>query len=85
MKKKSDLLGIDLQEELTAIRAHRAGKKKLKTKKLKAPSNAAMIRHRLGLTQEAFAGFTLFFSGRNNKNKTTHPQIRRSSTKGNDN
>ena len=44
MKKKSDLLGIDLQEELTAIRAHRAGKKRLKTKKLKAPSNAAMIR-----------------------------------------
>ncbi len=56
MKKKSDLLGIDLQEELTAIRAHRAGKKRLKMKKLKAPSDAAMIRHRLGLTQEAFAG-----------------------------
>jgi len=56
MKKKNSLLGIDLQEELTAIRDCRAGKKKLKTKKLKAPSNAAMIRHRLGLTQEAFAG-----------------------------
>ena len=30
---KSDLLGIDLQEELAAIRSHKAGRKKLKTKK----------------------------------------------------
>ncbi|MFQ5481666.1 MAG: helix-turn-helix domain-containing protein [Nitrospinaceae bacterium] len=56
MKEKSKLLGIDLQEELAAIRAHKSGKKILKAKKLKAPSDAAMIRHRLGLTQEAFAG-----------------------------
>ncbi len=53
---KSDLLGIDLQEELTAIRAHKAGGKKLKTRKFKAPSSPDMIRHRLGLTQDAFAG-----------------------------
>ena len=52
---KNNLLGIDLQKELTAIRAHKAGKKSLKTKKLKAPSSASAIRHRLGLTQEAFA------------------------------
>ena len=55
MKNKSNLLGIDLQEELTAIRAHKAGKKSLKIKRLKAPTDAAMIRHRPGLTQEAFA------------------------------
>ncbi len=53
---KSDLLGIDLQEELTAIRAHKAGNKKLKTRKFKAPSSPDVIRHRLGLTQDAFAG-----------------------------
>ena len=56
MTEKSKLLGIDLQEELTAIRPHRGGKKTLKTKKLKAPSDPAIIRHRLGLTQEAFSG-----------------------------
>ena len=53
---KSDLLGIDLQEELAAIRSHKGGKKKLKTKKLKPPSSPDVIRHRLGLTQDAFAG-----------------------------
>jgi len=53
---KSDLLGIDLQEELTAIRAHKAGRKKLRTRKLKVPSSPDVIRHRLGLTQDAFAG-----------------------------
>lgn len=53
---KSDLLGIDLQEELTAIRAHKGGRKNLKTKKFKAPSSPDVIRHRLGLTQDAFAG-----------------------------
>lgn len=39
MTEKSELLGIDLQEELTAIRAYKNGKKKLKTKKLKVPSD----------------------------------------------
>ncbi|WP_454063682.1 hypothetical protein [Candidatus Nitrospira salsa] len=53
---KGDLLGIDLQEELTAIRAHKAGRKKHKTKKMKPPSSPDVIRHRLGLTQDAFAG-----------------------------
>ncbi len=48
-------MGIDLEEELSAIRAHKAGGKTLKTKKLKAPSDASKIRKRLGLTQEAFA------------------------------
>lgn len=53
---KSDLLGIDLNEELTAIRAHKSGKGVLRTKKLEDPSDVAVIRHRLGLTQEAFSG-----------------------------
>ena len=56
MTGKSKLLGIDLQEELAAIRAHKAGKKRLKTKKLQAPSDPATIRRRLGLTQESFSG-----------------------------
>lgn len=53
---KSDLLGIDLQEELSAIRAHKTGRKKLRTKKIVAPSSPEVIRNRLGLTQDAFAG-----------------------------
>ncbi len=50
MTKKSDLLDIDLNEELTAIRAQKAGKNVLRKKKLKVPSDVAKIRHRLGLT-----------------------------------
>ena len=53
---KSDLLGIDLQEELAAIRSHKGRRKNLKTKKLKPPSSPDVIRYRLGLTQDAFAG-----------------------------
>lgn len=56
MTEKSELLGIDLQEELTAIRARKAGKRTLKTRNLKAPSDPVIIRRRLGLTQEAFSG-----------------------------
>ena len=55
MTEKSDLLGIDLQEELAAIRQHKTGKDVLRTIKLDTPSNAATIRHKLGLTQEAFS------------------------------
>jgi hypothetical protein len=53
--KKSDLLDIDLNEELAAIRAQKTGKDVLRKKKLKAPSDVATIRHRLGLTQKASA------------------------------
>lgn len=56
MTKKSDLLDIDLNEELTAIRTQKAGKNALRKKRLKDPSDVATIRHRLGLTQEAFSG-----------------------------
>ena len=56
MKKKSDLLDIDLNEELAAIRAQKSGKSVLRKKKLKDPTDVAKIRHRLGLTQEAFSG-----------------------------
>lgn len=56
MTEHSSLLGINLQEELTAIRQHKTGKNALRTKRLENPSDAATIRHRLGLTQEAFAG-----------------------------
>jgi len=57
MNMKSALLGIDLQEELAAIRGQKTGIKKFKAKKFKAPSSPETIRHRLGLTQDAFAGF----------------------------
>jgi len=56
MTEKSNLLDIDLNEELAAIRSHKAGKKALRTKNLKNPSDVATIRHHLGLTQEAFSG-----------------------------
>jgi len=56
MTMKSDLLGIDLDEELAAIRSHKGSGKKLRTKKVKLPSSPETIRHRLGLTQDAFAG-----------------------------
>ena len=56
MTKKSDLLDIDLNEELAAIRAQKSGKNVLRKKKLKDPTDVATIRHRLGLTQEAFSG-----------------------------
>ncbi|MBC8548522.1 MAG: type II toxin-antitoxin system MqsA family antitoxin [Candidatus Brocadiales bacterium] len=56
MTKKSNLLDIDLNEELAAIRAQKAGKGVLRKKKLKNPTDVATIRHRLGLTQEAFSG-----------------------------
>ena len=56
MTMKSNLWGIALNEELAAIRAHKTGGKKLRTKKLKPPSSPETIRHRLGLTQDAFAG-----------------------------
>jgi putative transcriptional regulator len=56
MTKKSDLFDIDLNEELTAIRAQKAGKNVLRKKKLRVPSDVATIRHRLGLTQVAFSG-----------------------------
>ena len=55
MSKTKDLLSIDLEEELTAIRKYKAGKGGLREFKFEAPSDAATIRHRLGLTQEAFA------------------------------
>ncbi len=56
MTMKSNFLGIDLNEELAAIRAHKAGGTKLKTTTLKPPTSPEIIRHRLGLTQDAFAG-----------------------------
>lgn len=56
MTRTSTLLGMDLDEELAAIRAHKTGRRVLKTKKRPLPANAQTIRHRLGLTQEAFAG-----------------------------
>ena len=56
MTKKSDLLDIDLNEELAAIRTQKFGKNVLRKKKLKDPAGVATIRHRLGLTQEAFSG-----------------------------
>lgn len=51
----SDNLNIDLDEQLKAIRAHKAGRKGLRVHKLEKPSPPAQIRQRLGLTQDAFA------------------------------
>lgn len=52
---QGNLLGINLQEELIAIRQHKAGKGTLRTKAHANASDAATIRRNLGLTQEVFA------------------------------
>ena len=50
----------DIGEELLAgireIKAHKAGKVKLRTTELKEPSSPQVIRNKLGLSQGAFAG-----------------------------
>ncbi len=55
MTQKSNLLGMNLEEELSAIRQYKEERKGLRTRTVSSPSNAAQIRHNIGLTQEAFA------------------------------
>ena len=49
-------VGTEILEGIREIKAHKAGKVKLRTRELKEPSSAQDIRRRLGLSQDAFAG-----------------------------
>jgi putative transcriptional regulator len=49
-------IGTEILEGLREIKAHKAGKAKLRTRELKEPSSAQDIRRKLGLSQDAFAG-----------------------------
>lgn len=50
-----NLLNIDLKEQLGAIKKHKSGQSKLKVTTITEPPPPAVIRQKLGLTQEAFA------------------------------
>lgn len=49
-------IGTEILEGLREIKAHKAGKVRLRTRELKEPSSAQDIRKKLGLSQDAFAG-----------------------------
>lgn len=49
-------IGQEILEGIRAIKAHKAGKKALRTHTLKAPAPPQVIRARLNLSQAAFAG-----------------------------
>lgn len=49
-------IGQEILEGIRAIKAHKAGKKTLRTHTLKAPAPPQVIRARLNLSQAAFAG-----------------------------
>jgi len=49
-------IGTEILEGLREIKAHKAGKVKLRTRELMEPSSAKEIRNKLGISQEAFAG-----------------------------
>lgn len=49
-------IGKEILEGIQEIKAHKAGKAKLRARELKEPSSAQDIRTKLGLSQEAFAG-----------------------------
>lgn len=49
-------IGQELLDGLREIKAHKAGKAKLRTHELKEPSAPQEIRNKLGLSQGAFAG-----------------------------
>ncbi|MGK0298401.1 MAG: putative transcriptional regulator [Gammaproteobacteria bacterium] len=51
----SNDLKIDLEQQLSAVRSHKNGKKKLRAYQLKAPGTPKRIRSQLGLSQTAFA------------------------------
>ncbi|MGY8816074.1 MAG: helix-turn-helix domain-containing protein [Gammaproteobacteria bacterium] len=48
-------LETDLEQQLSAIRSHKNGKKKLRAYQLKTPGSPEKIRAQLGLSQTAFA------------------------------
>ncbi len=49
-------IGLEILEGIKEIKAHKAGKIKLKTRELKEPSSTKSIRSKLHLSQVAFAG-----------------------------
>jgi putative transcriptional regulator len=49
-------IGQEILEGIQDIKAHKAGKKTLRTHTLKAPAPVRVIRKRLKLSQSAFAG-----------------------------
>lgn len=49
-------IGNEILEGIREIKAHKAGKRHLRTRKLSEPSSPQEIRKQLGLSQEAFAG-----------------------------
>lgn len=51
----TEKLNINLEKQLTAIREHKKGRGKLRVYQLKKPSSPEKIRHKLGLSQTAFA------------------------------
>lgn len=49
-------VGLEILEGLQEIKAHKAGLKRLRTRKLKRPAPPQRIRAKLQLSQAAFAG-----------------------------
>lgn len=49
-------IGQEILDGLHKIKAHKAGKKKLRTRTLKEPAPPQVIRKKLKLSQSAFAG-----------------------------
>jgi putative transcriptional regulator len=49
-------IGLEILEGIIEIKAHKAGKINLKSRELKDPASAQVIRKNLNLSQAAFAG-----------------------------
>ncbi len=49
-------IGLEILEGIKEVKAYKAGKVTLKTRELKEPGPAQMIRKKLNLSQSAFAG-----------------------------
>ena len=49
-------IGLEILEGIREIKAFKAGQGELKSRELAEPSQPSEIRHRLGLSQAAFAG-----------------------------
>ncbi len=49
-------IGQEILEGIREVKEYKAGKKALRVRSLKAPSSPKVIRHRLKLSQSAFAG-----------------------------
>ena len=55
-RSKTRDIGQELLDGLREVKAHKAGKGKLRSHELKEPSAPQVIRNKLGLSQGAFAG-----------------------------